>query len=60
MRESGLLCEIFEGCDSRESRDHAIGQAYNRFGYTLDEIGRYMGLHVSTVCKIAKKHRRFE
>ncbi|MBU1672199.1 MAG: transposase [Actinobacteria bacterium] len=54
------LSEIFEDCDSRESRDHAIGQAYNRFGYTLDEIGEHLGLHVSTVCKIAKKYRRFE
>ncbi|MBU1669929.1 MAG: transposase [Actinobacteria bacterium] len=55
-----VLSEIFECCDSRESRDHAIGQAYNRFGYTLDEIGRHLGLHYSTVCKIARKSRRFE
>ncbi len=55
-----VLSDIFGVCESRESRDQKIGQAYNRWGYTLDEIGGYLGLHVSTICKIAKKHRRFE
>ena len=55
-----VLLDIFDGCEPRQSRDHAIGQAYNRWGYTLDEIGEHLGLHLSTVCKIARNYRRFE
>jgi putative transposase len=55
-----VLSEIFEVDDSLESRDRAIGKAYNHWGYTLAEIGELVGLHVSSVSKIAKKCRRFE
>ncbi len=59
-RTRPVLSEIFEGCDSRESRDDAIGRAFNRWGYTLDEIGEHLGLHLSTISKIAREYRRFE
>ena len=32
-----------------------IYQANQRYGYTLKEIGQYLGLHYTTISKIIKK-----
>ncbi|MFH1150829.1 MAG: transposase [Actinomycetota bacterium] len=53
-RQRPTLAELFEGCDSNESRNTAIGQAYQVFGYTLAEIGEQVGLTPSMVCKISR------
>lgn len=36
-------------------RNDAIRQAYATTGYTLTEIARHFGLHLSTVSRIARK-----
>jgi REP element-mobilizing transposase RayT len=38
-----------------ESRDQAIYQAFQGFGYRLKEIGDYLNLHYTTISKIIKK-----
>lgn len=38
------LASLLYGCDSLESRNRAISQAYLVFGYTLREIAEYVGL----------------
>ncbi|MFH1151475.1 MAG: hypothetical protein V1748_13480 [Actinomycetota bacterium] len=54
QRTRPTLAELFEGCDSMVSRNHAIRQAYQVFGYTLAEIGEHVGLTASMVCKISR------
>ena len=43
---------------SRSERNRRIAEAHLRHRYTLAEIGRHLGLHYSTVSKIAKGERR--
>ncbi|MFH1151067.1 MAG: hypothetical protein V1748_11400 [Actinomycetota bacterium] len=51
-RTRPTLSELFDGCDSMESRNHAIGRAYHVFGYTLKEIADHVGLSVSRVSRV--------
>jgi AraC-like DNA-binding protein len=37
----------------RDRRNAAIRQAHRDYGYSLAEIARYLGLHYSTVSRIA-------
>lgn len=53
-RTRPTLSELFDGCDSKDSRNAAIGRAYQVFGYTLAEIGEHVGLSESMVCKISR------
>ena len=46
------LDKIFQTKDKREIK---IYQANQKYGYTLKEIGQYLGLHYTTVSKIIKK-----
>ncbi len=38
----------------KAARDGAIREAYARHGYTLSEIGDFLGLHYSTISRIAR------
>jgi predicted transcriptional regulator len=38
----------------RDDRNRAIVEAHVRYGYTLGEIGRHLGIHYTTVSKIIK------
>jgi putative transposase len=40
-----------------KSRNAAITEAYGSGGYTLKEVGKYFGLHYSTVSGIIKNHK---
>jgi putative transposase len=46
------LEKIFQTNDKREMK---IYQANQKYGYTLKEIGQYLGLHYTTISKIIKK-----
>jgi putative transposase len=46
------LDKIFQTKDKREIK---IYQASQKYGYTLKEIGQYLGLHYTTISKIIKK-----
>jgi putative transposase len=46
------LDKIFQTKDKREIK---IYQASQKYGYTLKEIGQYLGLHYTTVSKIIKR-----
>ncbi len=51
------LPEIFQGMRSNNDimqRNHLIHKAYVRYGYTLSEIGKHLGIHYSTVSKAVK------
>jgi DNA-binding MarR family transcriptional regulator len=43
---------------SRIARYRCIRQAHLQHGYTLTEIGAYLGLHYSTVSKVVNEERR--
>jgi putative transposase len=47
------LTELFHAT-GRNDRNAAIVAAHMRYGYTLSEIGRYLGIHYTTVSKILK------
>lgn len=49
--------EIFKGRDkmSKDERDKKIRAANIDYGYRLKEIGNYLGLHYTTVSRIANK-----
>jgi hypothetical protein len=42
---------MFAGCHDRASRYKLMADAYWRYGYTLREIGAFLGCHQSTVWK---------
>ena len=46
------LDKIFQTKNKREIK---ISQASQKYGYTLKEIGQYLGLHYTTISKIIKK-----
>ena len=46
------LEELFQTNNTRQMK---IYQANQKFGYTLKEIGHYLGLHYTTISKIIKK-----
>jgi len=46
------LDKIFQTNNKREIK---IYQANQKYGYTLKEIGQYLGLHYTTISKIIKK-----
>jgi len=48
------LRELFQS-RGRNERDGAIVAAHVRYGYTLSEIGRHLGIHYTTVSKIIKR-----
>jgi len=43
---------MFQTDDKREMK---IYQANQKYGYTLREIGQYLGLHYTTISKIIKR-----
>lgn len=47
--------EIFKKTRDREERDKNIHIAHVKYGYTLKEIGDYLGIHYSTVSKSLRK-----
>ncbi len=42
---------------SSQNRNEGIVKAYRSGGYTLKEIGNYLGVHYSTVSGIIKNHK---
>ncbi len=52
------LAELFDGCDSIEARNRAIGNAFMVFGYTLKEIGEHVGLSQSTISRVGRLHNK--
>lgn len=51
------LGEIFEGIKKKLLHDERIYVAHVRYGYTLREIGDFLGVHYSTVSKALKRGR---
>lgn len=50
------LSTLFRGAKrSREKRNERVREAYMERGYTLTQIGDYLGLHYSTVGRIAQR-----
>ncbi len=39
-------------------RDAAISKTYGEHGYTLSQIGDFLGLHYAAVSRIVKGHSR--
>jgi len=53
------LAQLFsEAGQSKEARNLLIYQAIHDHGYTLKEVGNFLGLHYSTVSKIAKSVKK--
>ena len=54
--ERPSLGELFKGTvgKSKQKRNRLIRNAHLRYGYTLVEIGRVLGLHYSTISKVVK------
>lgn len=52
------LSKIFGDTRKGEARDEKICTAHVRHGYTLTEIGDFLGIHYSTVSKALKKIKR--
>ena len=48
------LNEIFEPKD-KKSRDQAMYEAHQQYGYTLKDIAEYIGVHYTTVSKVIKR-----
>jgi len=48
------LNEIFEPKD-KKSKDQAMYEAYQEYGYTLKDIAEYIGVHYTTVSKVIKR-----
>jgi REP element-mobilizing transposase RayT len=52
------LSTLFQGAKkAKEERNERIRKAYLEYGYTLSEIGNYLGLHYSTISRIARKEQ---
>ena len=52
------LDELFSGAKGNKTvRNALIREAYLEHGYTLSEIGRHLGLHYSTISRIARYER---
>ena len=49
------LSRIFAGIKDKKEGDHALYRAYIKHGYTLSEIGDFLGIHYSTVSKAVKE-----
>jgi len=56
--ERPSLEELFRGAvgKSKQKRNRLIRNAHLRYGYTLVEIGRVLGLHYSTISKVVKEN----
>jgi hypothetical protein len=52
------LSKIFGDTRKGVARDERIYTAHVRYGYTLTEIGDFLGIHYSTVSKVLKKVKR--
>ena len=53
------LDEIFQkGARQREKRETTIYRAYVQGGYTMHEIGKYLGLHYSSISLALRKHEK--
>lgn len=48
------LAALLAGVASKEERNHAMAQAHIKYGYTLAEIGKMVGLHYATISRIVK------
>jgi hypothetical protein len=55
-----LLRELFseEGMRSKRLKDEMIFRAYSHYGYTLREIGEYLGVHYATVSRAVRRIER--
>ena len=49
------LKTLFDGKLTKAKRDTAIGQAVHRYGYSQREVADWLGLHYSTVSRIANR-----
>jgi putative transposase len=54
--ERHSLEELFKGAVGKSKRNRLIRNAHLRYGYTLGEIGRVLGLHYSTVSKVVNRN----
>ena len=53
------LDEIFQkGARQKEKRETTIYRAYVEGGYTLREIGKYLGLHYSSISLALRKYEK--
>ena len=52
--------EIFKNIKTKEERNDKIYKAYEKYRYSLKEIGDFLGIHYSTVSKIIKKTKNTE
>lgn len=52
------LATVFQGVEDRAMRDTRIREARRCYGYDLSAIAGFLGLHYSTVSRIARTHRR--
>ena len=48
------LRTLLASTDSKTARNIAMAQAYLKHGYTLSEIGRFIGLHYATISRLIK------
>ncbi|HSL06064.1 MAG TPA: transposase [Nitrospiraceae bacterium] len=46
------LKTLLAGADAKTARDEAMARAYLKYGYTLADIGRAVGLHYATISRI--------
>lgn len=49
-----LLNEILKYKD-KKSKDQAMYEAHQQYGYTLKDIAEYIGVHYTTVSKVIKR-----
>lgn len=49
---------IFEGVTNREERNDGIILALNILGYSGEEVGKFLGLAATTICRVAKLARQ--
>jgi REP element-mobilizing transposase RayT len=56
-KERPSLINVFSGWGNRRERDELMCQAHDRWGYTLEEIGKHLGLHYTSVSRAMKRLR---
>ena len=50
------LCQIFKNEQNKDkSKDFAIYKPYREYGYTMKEIGEYLGVHYSIISRAIKR-----
>jgi len=52
------LADLFCRGEEKKDRDTGIYAAHVRYGYRLNEISEYLGIHYTTVSKVLKNAER--